>query len=122
MSEKRLKTLNLDKDTVELLDAQPNASKYARMAIKRYRDLLNEVAHQTEVGDRNWQDLKIACSIIHMMLRQGNNRSSFWMDALQDALDMDDFDWRTWERDDENGHGVDYVIGRVRDLGRRERL
>lgn len=117
MSEKRLKTLNLNEEACRILDEQPNASKYARMAIIRYRDLLNEVAHQTTATDRNWQDLKIACSIIHTILRHGAVQSRL----LTDALDMDDFDYRIWEEDDERGHGVDYIIGRIRLLGRNER-
>lgn len=119
MSEKRLKTLNLDQDAVETLDAQPNASQYARMAIKRYRELLNETAHLTLAVDRNWQDLKLACSIIRMILADCHRSR---LPALLDALDMNDLDIAVWEAEEDGGRGVDYIIGRVRLLGLRERI
>lgn len=117
MANKRLKTLNLDDETVNILDNQLNASKYARMAILRYRELLNEVAHQTIATDRNWQDLKLAAGIIHTILKHGAIQSRL----LLDALDMDDHDYGIWEQEDERGYGVDFIIGRIRLLGLRER-
>lgn len=117
MSEKRLKTLNLNEEACRILDEQPNASKYARMAIIRYRELLNEVAFLDQATSRNWQDLKVACAIIRQVLAHGAIQSTM----LTDALGMDEELCQIWEQEEARGHGVDFIVGRVRVLGRLEK-
>lgn len=80
--------------------------------------LKQEQLDLTTAMRRNYRDLKIAAAIIREAFLYPKEASY----RIQEALDLDEELTEIYRKEELEGRGVDFIIGRIRAVGQLEKL